>query len=298
MALLLDTTGNSSSNLITGELISTDVLYANVYNTIYLKNGPFFEGNLKLNYTSKAGVQRTLIMGEDFVLKYLLPNILGNNSNEVYGGITIINTTLDGYIYVDYQALGGTWRFEIAEINKYLINNYLNPVTHFAALVPSTNVYPSRSAADLTSFTKIDATLQIFGKVRLGIAYKPLSYLTNYNANTGGTAGGGASPSTGTGVAAGGTATGSSGGTGAGTGTTTGSTTQIREFQFTNLDNLLTWVVDHNMNTRVVDGISVYDTTGRKHIPGVKIDSLNRFTLYFTSPISGSVVATFLTPAS
>ena len=168
MTFPLDTTGTAGSNAVTSEAHLTADIYASTFSNIFLVNGPFYSDGLVLTYTPTGGVALPLMLDLDYELAYLLPNV-ANGSNLVYGAIKLLNSTLVGSINVAYQALGGSWVFDLMQIYKYQNETYFNNATDFIALVLSPSQYPLITTLNLSTYSNIAASLAATSPIHLGI---------------------------------------------------------------------------------------------------------------------------------
>ena len=179
MSLALDITGTATSNFVINESHLLSDIYNSNHETIYPKLGPLYQTGLVLTHVNDAGVNRTLVLGIDYNLIYPLLGIRASLENQVFGAVWLISERMTGQIQISYSALGGNWSYDTAQINNYQLTNYCNPNTHFAALVPSPEVYPANTAVSLETFLKIQASFVLVVTVRLGVVYKPFSTAEN-----------------------------------------------------------------------------------------------------------------------
>lgn len=168
--LALDDTGFLADNLVTQEshVLSARLLRNDGY-VLPLK-GPFYNEGLSITHTAPNGVVRTLAKCQDYSPVFQLSGVSSNN-NPVYGGIGIHDLTLEGTLDVDYQALGGSWRF-----NQTLIRRYLQSAAYLpsVAILELVGLYPTRQGEptryiDLSSFEALSAAMQALAVVELSI---------------------------------------------------------------------------------------------------------------------------------
>lgn len=139
----LDTTGLSPGNLILNEAHTLTELNSNTYNLIIPKFAPFYVDNFKLRHISDTGVITNLQEGYhyNFALMYLG----GTRSigKALYGGISIIETLVNGYISIDYQTLGGDWTADSQYVLTRLAEMAYNPrVTVWDVVTNKQQIFP------------------------------------------------------------------------------------------------------------------------------------------------------------
>ena len=175
MSLAIDTTGLLPANLITNESILTSAVYSNSLKDIYPAAGPFWATGLVVSYTDNLLRTTTLVLGTDYSLQYVIPTVVAGNGSYVYGALRLINSALNGTIKLTYQAFGGSWIYNAADIAAYQAQNYLNPLAQQVVLAPDPMVYAGNNNTVLDSFANITAFQTLFAPVKLGVAYLSLS---------------------------------------------------------------------------------------------------------------------------
>ncbi len=172
MTLALDNTGVLAANLISNEHHTTQDVYNNTFGVLFPTKGPFYQGALALSYTPTGwlGAAFPLTEGIDYVIVLTMPGIFVA-SNQVYGGIRLLDDSLVGSIAITYQALGGSWIYNPLQIRKYTEEVYYNLNTQVQALAPNPDVYPRFTGIDLTSFANITASLALVSPISLGVIY-------------------------------------------------------------------------------------------------------------------------------
>jgi hypothetical protein len=103
-----DSTGNASSNLITGEEHTTTPLNYRDFYYIIPTCSPFFTNNLSVTLTSVIP-NRVLIENVDYTLG--LPYLAATKSIglSIYGAIILHNADATSTLSINYQTLGGEW---------------------------------------------------------------------------------------------------------------------------------------------------------------------------------------------
>lgn len=142
----LDTTGISLGNLVTNEAHTLTEINSSTYNLIIPKFAPFYIDNFKLRHIDDTGVVSILNEGEHY--NFALTYLGGSRSigKAIYGGISIIDTLVNGYIEIDYQTLGGEWVADTQYVLTTLAEMVYNPrvtvwdvVTNIQAIFPPIN---------------------------------------------------------------------------------------------------------------------------------------------------------------
>lgn len=124
-----DTTGLAASNLITGEIQTIMSVNDREYYMVIPDIAPFY-ANEKLIITAESvGSTITLVEGKDYFLT--LPYIAASRSigKTIYGGIAIINHTLNASVVLQYQTLGGDWIVDRKDILETFAEKLYNPRT-------------------------------------------------------------------------------------------------------------------------------------------------------------------------
>ena len=173
MTLAIDTTGILEANLVSNETHLTQDLYNNTFDVIFPTNGPFYQEGLILTYMpiDWEGTPFTLVQDVDFSLGLIMPNIIANTTNQVYGAIQLKDHHLDGTITLTYQALGGAWIYSPLQIRQYSEQVYYNVNTQERTLVPNPHIYKQFTGIDLTSFSNVVASLALVSPISLGMKY-------------------------------------------------------------------------------------------------------------------------------
>ena len=175
MTLIVDPSGVLSANLVSNEATTTTAAYASALKEIYPGAGPFYATGLIVQYVDTLGNASVLALGTDYSLQYSIPLVIASNGSAVYGAVRLKNLTLNGTIKLTYQALGGSWFFQAADIASYQTQNVLNPITQMAVLSPDPSIYAATNSTVLDSFTNIIAFQTLFAPVKLGVQYVSIS---------------------------------------------------------------------------------------------------------------------------
>lgn len=125
----LDPTGTLASNKITSEYhVFTEANWRS-YHFIVPKKGPYFEDSLVIKYTNPANEVLPLRLGIDWVPSYWFLGASRACAKNIYGGITFLNTKLNGHVEITYQTIGGEWVLDEGAIAEILANKLNNPLT-------------------------------------------------------------------------------------------------------------------------------------------------------------------------
>ena len=143
MSYSLDTTGLSSSNFVSAESHPiTPAVLAN-FGYLFLNKGPFFGSNLSITYTPTAAPSTPVVLklNTDYTFTFNLPGFGSTEATSVWGAIEFFNPNLSGVLQISYQALGGNWTFNAADIAAYLNSNFYDAGSQIIQLVPSAPLY-------------------------------------------------------------------------------------------------------------------------------------------------------------
>ncbi len=122
-----DGTGLAATNLIVSEPHQVQSFnYQNFY-LIVPEFAPFFINNFVLQYTDPSTPLKNLVEGQDY--QFVLPYWGATRSigAPIYGGILILDTTLTGTCYVQYQTMGGPWVANVEYVLTQLTQQVYNP---------------------------------------------------------------------------------------------------------------------------------------------------------------------------
>lgn len=97
------------------------------------------------------------------------------SSNQAYGAISLFDSSLNGTFNLTYQALGGSWVYDVMAIEQQIEQVYFNPVSQQIALVPNPVYYKNYSGISLTSYAAIASSLAQVSPIHLSLAYVPRS---------------------------------------------------------------------------------------------------------------------------
>ena len=171
MTMSIDASGVLSANLVTNEVNGTAAIYATALKEIYPAAGPFYATGLIVQYTDTLANTSVLALGTDYSLQYTIPLLVSTNGSAVYGAIRLKNLALNGTIKISYQALGGSWVYQVADIASYQTQNYLNAQTQQVVLAPDPTIYAATNGTVLDSYSNIAAFQTLFAPVKLGVQY-------------------------------------------------------------------------------------------------------------------------------
>ena len=140
----LDTTGLAASNLILNEPHTLTAINSSTYRLLIPTFAPFYVDNFALSHVSDVGVVTPLVEGEHF--NFAMPYIAATRSigKSLYGGVSIIDSLLDGYIRIDsYQTIGGDWVADTQYVATRLAEMIYNPRTTVWDIVTNkTDLFP------------------------------------------------------------------------------------------------------------------------------------------------------------
>lgn len=144
----LDTTGISPGNLVRNEPHVLTEINDATYRIIIPDFAPFYQDNFSLNYTSNTGVVTPLVKGIDF--DFCLPYMDASRAigKYLFGGITIHNTYIQGFLKVNYQTLGDKWVADKNYVLEQIVQHNYNPrVVYWDQLSNVQEYFPPTSHA-------------------------------------------------------------------------------------------------------------------------------------------------------
>lgn len=128
-----DPSGIAPTNLVQNEQHVVD-FGLTVANTPFLdrftfipKAAPFFAESLSIGYRALDGNTRLLVEGTDYLPTNHFIGASRATTYEIYGSITIINTSLTGTVTCAYQTLGGSWTIGEDDIAAALADAQADP---------------------------------------------------------------------------------------------------------------------------------------------------------------------------
>ncbi len=133
-----DPTGVASTNLVSDEPHMLSAVNATPQRLIVPEAAPFHLDNLSLKHRSIQGQLTPLIKDVDYYTSLYYIGASRGLDKSVYGGLTLVNTELQGEILVSYQTIGGPWVADQALVLSTLAQLAYNPRTTVWDLV--TNV--------------------------------------------------------------------------------------------------------------------------------------------------------------
>jgi len=146
ITLRLDIYGTDISNKIVDEIHTLTSINDNTYHILIPKFAPFYLENLVVKHIVGAQIN-TLVHNVDYYA--VLPYVGATRSvgKLLVGGISIINDAItSGTILVTYQALGGVWVADSAEVLRVLAERAYNPKTTIWDIITNKpNAFPPTS---------------------------------------------------------------------------------------------------------------------------------------------------------
>lgn len=138
-----DPTGRLAANLIQNETQALTSVNNRNYFLVIPSLGPFF-ANDKLSVSiSVNGNVAQLTEGQDYVLA--LPYVAATRAigQVIYGGLCILNTSLNATALLTYQTLGGAWTADRETILENLAEKMFNPrVTSWDLVTDKQDLFP------------------------------------------------------------------------------------------------------------------------------------------------------------
>ena len=125
-----DPTGLAATNLVANEQHTLTSVNSTTYRLIIPKFAPFHVNNFEMVHITMDGVETPLTEGVDFNFVFLYLGASRSIGTVVYGGITLLNELVDGYIKIKrYQTLGGEWCCDQQYVLNLLADIVFNPRT-------------------------------------------------------------------------------------------------------------------------------------------------------------------------
>lgn len=164
----LDMTGNSSTNLVLGELHSVTEAHFRDYFFIVPNFAPFYVDNFKATITV-GNETRDLIEDVDF--SFAISYVTGTRTTgkAMYGGITLHNLNLNGIVSINYQTLGGDQIADRLHVLTLLADKAYNPrTTIWDVLTNVPNAFPPvpNHYQDYENFYGQEQVVQALGEIR------------------------------------------------------------------------------------------------------------------------------------
>lgn len=150
-----DDSGHAATNLIKGEIQVLTLGNNTPYRYFIPTFAPFYETNFKLFGRDALGNERELVRNVDYNFNLTFIGATRGNGAAVWGGVNIINQTIQGPVKLNYQCLGGKYSADRDFVVRTIAENNYNPrvvawdqVTSIQEMFP-----PSRHPQDLDTFT-------------------------------------------------------------------------------------------------------------------------------------------------
>ena len=122
----LDPYGSNAANLITDELQSVTAGNGGDFFFFIPKGAPYFAKGAKLVHVASG---KELVEGIDWEPSYLFELVSKRTYMPVYGGVSILDTSLTGVFKFTYQTIGGEYTIDTASIIELLSNAITDPRT-------------------------------------------------------------------------------------------------------------------------------------------------------------------------
>lgn len=138
-----DPTGRLPANLIQNETQTLTSVNNRNYFLVVPSLGPFFANDKLAVSVSVNGVVTPLTEGQDYVLA--LPYVAATRAigQVIYGGLCILNTSLNATAVLTYQTLGGAWVADRETILENLAEKMFNPrVTSWDLVTDKQDTFP------------------------------------------------------------------------------------------------------------------------------------------------------------
>lgn len=136
MSYALDFTGANPANKVTDSFQVGGEYWGFPY--LFFSAGPAFGIGMTVSYLpDNEDLSRTLTPGYEWDYAFQLPGVGNTDDTRAFGAIELKNLQLKGTIMIQYQALGGNWSFNVAQIERYLESNSFNPNRQQAVLCPA-----------------------------------------------------------------------------------------------------------------------------------------------------------------
>lgn len=135
VVLPVDYTGTAPSNRIRGEQHVLNRTDLRDHRVVIPKLAPFYNNQTDKNeklklvlHNPNSGTQRLLIEGKDYYPVFYFITASTNTARPVFGGIEILDHTLEGVLHFEYyQSLGGQWTITPEKILEILSDLKYNP---------------------------------------------------------------------------------------------------------------------------------------------------------------------------
>lgn len=162
----LDMSGNSSANLVKGELHTVTEAHFRDYYFLVPNFAPFYVDNFKATITV-GNETRDLVEDVDF--SFAISYVTGTRTTgkAMYGGITLHNLNSNGIISIDYQTLGGDHIVDRLHVLTMLADKAYNPRTTIWDILDVPSVFnPSHHYQDYENFYGQEQVVQALGEIR------------------------------------------------------------------------------------------------------------------------------------
>jgi hypothetical protein len=127
VSYVLDITGILPSNLVSNEIHVLTEINASTYRLLIPEFSPFYLDNFQLSYIDSLGNSNNLQEGIDYNLSLPFIGATRSIGKMLYGGVTINNNLVNGFLKISYQTLGGSWVADASLVLQTLAEHLYNP---------------------------------------------------------------------------------------------------------------------------------------------------------------------------
>lgn len=175
-----DPTGSVAANRVTNEQQILTITNSQDQFLIIPEYAPYFADTLQVIFTSVAGETKILEKDVDFYCTHWFSSASRACAKPIYGSISILDTTLSGYVTLAYNTLGGDWLLSKAQITEVLADRLHNPrITTWEQVANTPYAFPpidhQWNLADMVGMSDVVAKLNqiadaIYGNNTDGLA--------------------------------------------------------------------------------------------------------------------------------
>lgn len=138
-----DPTGTALTNRVTSETQVLTFGQGQSQYTFIPAAAPFFSEGLVIGYRALDGTTRNLVRGTDYLPTNQFIGASRATTHDIYGSVTIINTSLSGLLTYQYQTIGGIWTISPDTIISVLAEAQADPrITVWEQIVNLPQTFP------------------------------------------------------------------------------------------------------------------------------------------------------------